>query len=99
SRSRELHAVALDVDAARELAAVADEPALAADAEPFLMEAYREVDAHDRALRLASALAASGRVPPATVSAYLYPRAYWSLVSDAAGAERLDPYLILAVMR
>src|SRR5204863_3320885 len=55
--------------------------------------------ANDRALRLATQLAASEQVDRPTLAAYLYPRAYWQLVSDAAAAERLDPYLVLAVMR
>ncbi len=99
SRSRELHAIALDTAAARELAAIADDPTLASDAEAFLMEAYREVDAHHRALRLATRLATTERVPRATIAAYLYPRAYWALVSEAADAERLDPLLVVALMR
>ena len=98
SRSQALHAVALDDAAGRELAALADEP-LAADAERWLVEAYRQVDANDRALRLATQLAASEQLDRPTLAAYLYPRAYWQLVSDAAAAERLDPYLVLAVMR
>ena len=99
NRSRELHAVALDTAAARELAAIADEPGLASDAESFLMEAYREVDAHDRALRLATRLGTSDGVARVTLAAYLYPRAYWTLISDAADAEHVDPLLVLAVIR
>ncbi|HEY2389202.1 MAG TPA: transglycosylase SLT domain-containing protein, partial [Candidatus Binatia bacterium] len=98
SRSQALHAMALDDAAARELAALAEEP-LAADAERWMIEAYRQVDANDRALRLATRLAAGEQLDGPTLAAYLYPRAYWPLVSDAAGAERLDPYLVLAVMR
>ncbi len=97
-RSRALHAIALDDAAARELAAIADEP-LAPDAERYLIEAYHEVDANDRALRLATRLAASERIERPTLAAYLYPRAYWRLVREAAETEQLDPYLLLAVMR
>jgi soluble lytic murein transglycosylase len=99
SRSQALRAVALDEAAGHELAAIADEPDLAPDAERFLIEAYRQVDANDRALRLATQLAATERVERQTLAAYLYPRAYWSLISATADAERLDPYLVLALMR
>jgi soluble lytic murein transglycosylase len=99
SRSRELHAIGLDEDAARELAAIGDDPTLASDAETFLLEAYREVDAHRRALRLADRLATANAVPRATLAAYLYPLAYWPRVSGRADWERLDPYLVLALMR
>jgi soluble lytic murein transglycosylase len=34
-----------------------------------------------------------------TFAAYQYPRAYWSRVVQAADAERLDPYVVLALMR
>ncbi len=63
------------------------------------MDAYPEVDAHDRALRLATRLASDDGVSRATLAAYLYPRAYWTLVGETAAAERLDPLLVLAVMR
>ena len=38
-------------------------------------------------------------MPGALLAAYLYPRAYWPVVNDAAEAARLDPLLVLAVMR
>lgn len=98
-RSRELHAVGLDGAAARELDAIADEPGLASDAESFLMAAYEEIAAHDRALRLATRLSTTERLPRATLATYLYPRAYWPLVSEAAEVARLDPMLVVAVMR
>ena len=99
SRSRELHAAGFDRAAATELGAIANEPGVAGDAEVFLLEAYREIDAHHRALRLATRLGARQRVPSAVLAAYLYPRAYWPLVSEAAEAARLDPLLVLALMR
>ncbi len=98
-RSRELHEIGLDGAAARELDAIADEPGLASDAESFLLEAYGEIAAHDRALHLASRLSTTERLPRATLAAYLYPRAYWPLVSEAAEMARLDPMLVVAVMR
>src|SRR2546427_60186 len=47
----------------------------------------------------ASAVCSSRRLPSAVLAAYLYPRAYWPLVSEAAEAARLDPLLVLALMR
>jgi soluble lytic murein transglycosylase len=99
NRSRELHAAALNRAAARELDAVARTLAPDSDEQLFVLEAYREVDAHGRALRLAGELERSGRLAAPTLTAYLYPRAYWPLVSHEAAAARLDPYLMLAVMR
>jgi soluble lytic murein transglycosylase len=85
--------------AARELDALARALESDGEREPFLLEAYRQVDAPARALRLALRFGERGELPPETLAAYLYPRAYWSVVSTAAGAERIDPYLVLAVMR
>jgi soluble lytic murein transglycosylase len=99
TRSRELHAASLDRAAARELDAVARAFAPGSDEQLFLLEAYREVDAHGRALRLAEMLKHSGRLPDSSSAAYLYPRAYWHVVSPEAAAARLDPYLVLAVIR
>ena len=99
NRSHELHAAALDRSAARELDAVARALPPDSNARLFLLEAYREVDAHARALRLARELAQSDRLAAPTLAAYLYPRAYWRVVNDEAAAARLDPYLLLAVIR
>jgi len=99
NRSRELHAASLDRAAARELDALARALAPGSDEQLFLLEAYREVDAHGRALRLADMLEQSGRLPAPNSAAYLYPRAYWLVVSHEAAAARLDPYLLLALIR
>lgn len=98
SRSRELHAASMNGAAARELAALAGELPDGDEPEPFLLEAYRDVEAHGRALRLATRLE-PGALSSSTLAAYLYPRAYWSRVTAAADAERLDPYVVLALMR
>jgi soluble lytic murein transglycosylase len=84
--------------AARELAALARELPNGGEREPALLVAYTEVDAPERALRLALRLG-SGVLPAPTLDAYLFPRAYWSRVTDAANANRLDPYVVLALMR
>jgi len=99
TRSQELHAAGLDRLAARELDALARELAEAGATEPYVLEAYRTVDAHTRALRLAAELDRTAALPSSVLAAYLYPQAYWALVTEAAGAQRLDPYLVLALMR
>jgi soluble lytic murein transglycosylase len=98
SRSRELHAAAMPGAAARELAALTRELPDGGEREPFLLEAYTGVEAHGRALRLAQRLE-PGTLSASTTAAYLYPRAYWTRVTAVAEAARLDPYVVLALMR
>jgi soluble lytic murein transglycosylase-like protein/Tfp pilus assembly protein PilF len=98
SRSVELRTAGMNAAAARELEALTRELPDGAEREPYLLEAYTDVEAHDRALRLAQRLGA-GSLSAATLAAYQYPRAYWSRVSAAADAARLDPYVVLALMR
>jgi soluble lytic murein transglycosylase-like protein/tetratricopeptide (TPR) repeat protein len=98
SRSRELRAAAMNGAAARELAALARELPDGDEREPFLLEAYSDVEAHGRALRLAQRLG-PGSLSPSALAAYLYPRAYWPRVNEAAATARLDPYVVLALMR
>ncbi len=99
TRSQELHAAALDGAAAREIDAVARALDAAGTTDPFLVAAYAEVGAHDRALRLATTLQGRRTISASVAAAYLYPRAYWTLVSEEADAARLDPYAVLALMR
>jgi soluble lytic murein transglycosylase len=99
TRSQELHAAAFDRAAAREIDAVARALDAAGTTEPFLVAAYAEVGAHDRALRLAGTLQGRQAISAPVAAAYLYPRAYWTLVSEEADAARLDPYVVLALMR
>jgi soluble lytic murein transglycosylase len=87
----------MDDAAAREIAALTRELADGGDREPFLLEAYSDVEAHGRALKLAQRLQAE--LPPSTFAAYQYPRAYWPRVTAAADAARLDPFLVLSLMR
>ncbi|MEO6026963.1 MAG: transglycosylase SLT domain-containing protein [Candidatus Binatia bacterium] len=98
TRSGELRAAGLNGAAARELAALTRELPDGGEREPFLLEAYTDVEAHGRALRLAGRLG-SGTLAPTTLAAYQYPRAYWSRVTAAADAARLDPYVVVALMR
>ncbi len=99
SRSEELRRAGLDRLAARELDAIARELAASGETEPYLLEAYRRVDATSRTLRLATRFERRAAIPPATLAPYLYPRAFWRLVSEHAAARRLDPYLVLALIR
>jgi soluble lytic murein transglycosylase len=84
-------------DAAREIAALTRELADGGDREPFLLEAYSDVEAHGRALKLAQRLQSD--LSPSTFAAYQYPRAYWPRVTAAADSARLDPFVVLSLMR
>ena len=97
NRSVELRAIGMNDAAARELAALIRELPDGGEGEPFLLEAYSAVGAHSRALRLAQRLGST--LDAATLAAYQFPRAYWSRVTAAADATRLDPYVVLALMR
>ncbi len=96
-RSRELRAAGMNDPAAREITALVRELPEDDEVQPFLLEAYSDVEAHDRALRLAQRLQSS--LPPATFAAYQFPRAYWPRVVTAADTARLDPFVVLALMR
>jgi soluble lytic murein transglycosylase len=97
-RSRELKAAGMNAAAARELAALTRELPDGGEREPYLLAAYTDLEAHGRALKLANRLG-GGTLSASTLAAYLYPRAYWSHVTTAADAQRLDPYVVLALMR
>ena len=58
----------------------------------FLVE-YHRLEDHHQALRLAQALAVDER------RRYDFPRAYWEVLQPHAQAQRLDPYLVLALIR
>lgn len=96
-RSRELRAAGMTDAAAREIAALVRELPDGDENQPYLLEAYSDVEAHDRALKLAVRLQSA--LAPTTAAAYQFPRAYWSRVVAAADAARLDPYVVLALMR
>ena len=59
----------------------------------FFLREYHRLNSHHRALRLAQALPAGERRP------YDFPRAYWPALQTHARAQRLDPYLVLALIR
>ena len=96
-RSRELRAAGMTDAAAREIAALVRELPDGDENQPYLLEAYSDVDAHTRALKLAQRLQST--LAPTTAAAYQFPRAYWPHVVAAADAARLDPYVVLALMR
>jgi soluble lytic murein transglycosylase len=98
SRSVELRALGMDATAARELLALTRELPDEGTHEPYLLQAYTDVGATTRALRLAIRFNAT-EIPPTTLAAYQFPRAYWTQVRSAADAERLDPYAVLALIR
>ena len=52
-------------------------------------------EGYHRALRFAQSLGRSGD----GLWRYFYPQAYWSTVSTQAQDKRLDPYLVLSIMR
>ncbi len=58
----------------------------------FLVE-YHRLEDHHQALRLAQPLAVGER------RRYDFPRAYWEVLQPYAQAQRLDPYLVLALIR
>lgn len=61
----------------------------------FFLSEYPQVEGHHRALRFAQSLNhANG-----PLWCYLYPQAYWRTVSEQAQVKRLDPYLVLSIMR
>lgn len=96
-RSRELRAAGMTDAAAREIAALVRELPDGDENQPYLLEAYSDVEAYDRALKLA--VRVQSALPPPTAAAYQFPRAYWPRVVAAADAERLDPYVVLSLMR
>ncbi len=59
----------------------------------FLLTEYHRLEDHNRALRLARALAVGKR------RRYDFPLAYWDVLQTHAQAQRLDPYLVLALIR
>ena len=96
-RSQELRAAGMPEAAAREIAALVRDLPEGDESQAFLLEAYSDVEAHTNALKLAQRLQTS--LPPTTATAYQFPRAYWPRVVEAADAARLDPYVVLALMR
>jgi len=59
----------------------------------FFLTEYHRLEDHHRALRLARGLAVGKR------RRYDFPLAYWDVLQTHAQAQRLDPYLVLALIR
>ena len=59
----------------------------------FFLAEYHRLEDHHRALRLARGLAVGKR------RRYDFPLAYWDILQTHAQAQRLDPYLVLALIR
>jgi soluble lytic murein transglycosylase len=103
--ARALAALWLADEASEEYAALVrerpEDRALVAEA----VNAALRLQRMDRALALAKRVlwpqyAQSGGTPP--IAAFwdaLYPQGYWNLVADRTAALRLDPYLVLALIR
>ncbi|MGE0823921.1 MAG: transglycosylase SLT domain-containing protein [Candidatus Binatia bacterium] len=94
-RSLELREIGLPGFARRELDIVREDTTNDASTRMFFLTEYSRVDGHHRALRLAQRLSRSG----GNWRRYFYPQAYWTLVNANANEKRLDPYLILSIMR
>ena len=94
-KSLELRQIGLTEFAQRELDVVRENTPLDSAAISFFLNEYPQVQGHHRALRFAQSLGRSG----GGLWRYLYPQAYWSTVSAQAQNKRLDPYLVLSVMR
>lgn len=94
-RSLALRAIGLSGFARRELDVVRDGTTRGPAYNRFFLNEYDQVEGHHAALRFAQSLARDG----GNWTRYLYPRAYWSTVSAQARAKRMDPYLVLALMR
>jgi len=94
-RSLELRAIGLSGFARQELDIVREQTSHNDDSALFFLSEYSHVEGHHAALRLAQSLGREG----GNWSRYLFPQAYWETVSAQAEGKRLDPYLVLAVMR
>lgn len=94
-RSLALRAIGLSGFARRELDVVRDSTSREPAYNRFFLNEYNHVEGHHAALRFAQSLARDG----GNWIRYLYPQAYWSTVSAQARAKRIDPYLVLALIR
>jgi soluble lytic murein transglycosylase len=94
-KSLELRQMGLTGFAQQELDVVRENTSQDSTSAVFFLKEYAQVDGHHRALRFAQKLGRSvGNTWP-----YLYPQAYWTTVSTQAQEKRLDPYLVLSIMR
>jgi soluble lytic murein transglycosylase len=95
-RSQELSAIGLLPLARRELDVVKEGTPHEPGFTRFLLAEYSRLQGYAAALRFALNLAKEGN---GNWLRYLYPHAYWETVSAQAQAKRLDPYLVLALIR
>lgn len=94
-KSLELRQMGLTEFAQQELDVVRENSPQDSATAAFFLREYPQADGHHRALRFAQKLGRSaGNTWP-----YLYPQAYWNTVSTQAQEKRLDPYLVLSIMR
>ena len=94
-KSLELRAIGLSGFSRRELDVVRDSTPREPAYNRFFLNEYDQVEGHHAALRFAQTLARSG----GNWTRYLYPQAYWTTVSEQSRTKRIDPYLVLALMR
>jgi len=95
-RSQELATLGLLPLARRELDVVKEGGPHEPGFTRFLLAEYSRLQGYATALRFALNLAKDGTD---NWLGYLYPHAYWETVSAQAQAKRLDPYLVLALIR
>jgi soluble lytic murein transglycosylase len=95
-RSRELVVLGFPALARRELDVVKESIPQDASGSLFLLAEYSRMEGYAAALRYAQDLA---RATGDGWMRYLYPQAYWSMITTHTQAKGLDPYLILALIR
>jgi soluble lytic murein transglycosylase len=95
-RSQELSAISLLHLARRELDVVKEGSPHEPASTRFLLAEYSRLQGYASALHFALNLAKEGN---GNWLRYLYPHAYWETVSAQAQGKRLDPYLVLALIR
>jgi len=95
-RSQELSAIGLPHFARRELDVVKEGTLHEPASTRFLLAEYSRLQGYAAALHFALNLAKEGN---GNWLRYLYPHAYWETISAQAQGKRLDPYLVLALIR
>jgi soluble lytic murein transglycosylase len=65
----------------------------------FVLAELQNADAWFDAIQMAVRMAARGEIDPSTAERIRYPRGFWNLIAAAADHNRLDPYLVTALIR
>lgn len=65
----------------------------------FILAGLQAADAWYDAIVAATRMSKNGHLPAAVAQRVRFPRAYWTLLSRAAGQQSLDPWLVLALAR